>query len=109
MIPFLKISQTLNPRETKFNSYLQNVLHLKYTLFSNNQIYDQKNGVSISSPLACILANLFMGYHKKDWIEKSQVAKYTFHKRQFNDIFGMSRSELNTETFYAYLNTKQKI
>ena len=50
-----------------------------------------------------------MGYHQKDWIGKSEVAKYPFHKRQFNDIFGMSGSELNTETFYAYLNTKQKI
>ena len=37
----------------------------------NNDIYDQIDGVSMGSPLAPILANLFMGYHEKDWIEKA--------------------------------------
>ena len=46
----------------------------------NNEIYDQIDGVSMGSPLAPILANLFMGYHEKDWIEKAQVAKPTFIK-----------------------------
>ena len=32
----------------------------------NNEIYDQRDGVSVGSPLAPILANLFMGYHEKD-------------------------------------------
>ena len=27
------------------------------------------------------VADLFMGYHEKDWIEKAQVAKPTFYKR----------------------------
>ena len=34
----------------------------------------------MGSPLAPILANLFMGYHEKDWIEKAQVAKKHFIK-----------------------------
>ena len=33
-------------------------------------IYDQIDGVSMGSPLAPFLANLFMGYREKDWIEK---------------------------------------
>ena len=36
----------------------------------NNEIYDQIDGVSMGSPPAPILANLFMVYHEKDWIEK---------------------------------------
>ena len=35
----------------------------------------------MSSPLAPIVANLFMGYHKKDWIEKAQVRRPIFYKR----------------------------
>ena len=44
----------------------------------NNEIDDQIDSVSVGSPLAPILANLFMGYHEKDWIEKAQVTKPTF-------------------------------
>ena len=54
----------------------------------------------MGSPLAPILANLFMGYHEKDWIEKTQVAKPTFYKRY--------ESELDADPFHTYLNTKYK-
>ena len=62
----------------------------------------------MDSPLAPILANLFMGYREKDWIEKAQVGKSTFYKRYVDDIFVMFESELDAETFYTYLNTKHK-
>ena len=62
----------------------------------------------MDSPLAPILANLFMGYHEKDWIEKAQVAKPTFYKRYVDDIFAVFESELDAETFRTYLNTKHK-
>ena len=68
----------------------------------NNEIYDQIDGVSMGSPLAPILANLFMGYHEKDWIEKAQVAKPTFYKRYVDDIFAVFESELDAETFHTY-------
>ena len=62
----------------------------------------------MGSPLAPILANLFMGYHGKDWIEKAQVAKPTFHKRYVDNIFVMFESELDAETFHTYSNTKHE-
>ena len=74
----------------------------------NNKIYNQIDGVSMGPPLAPILANLFMGYHEKDWIEKAQVAKPTFYKRYVDDIFAVFESELDPETFHTYLNTKHK-
>ena len=40
-------------------------------------------------PLAPILANLFMGYHDIDWIEKAHVTKPTFYKRYVDDIFSV--------------------
>ena len=62
----------------------------------------------MGSPLAPILANLFMGYHEKDWIEKAQVAKPALFKRYVGDIWGVFESELDAETFHTYLNTKPK-
>ena len=62
----------------------------------------------MGSPLAPILANLFMGYHESDWIEKAQVAKPTFYKRYVDDIFVVFEPELDAETFHTHLNTKHK-
>ena len=49
-----------------------------------------------------------MGYHEKDWIEKAQVTKPTFHQRYVYSIFAVLESELDAEIFQRYLNTKQK-
>ena len=34
----------------------------------NGNMYDQIDGVAMGSPLAPILANIFIGYHEKGWI-----------------------------------------
>ena len=75
----------------------------------NNEIYDQIDGVSMGSPLAPILANLFMGYHENDWIEKTQVAKPVFYKIYVDNIFAVFEPELDEEIFHTYLDTKHKI
>ena len=62
----------------------------------------------MDSPLAPILANLFMGCIQKDWIEKAPVVKPIFYKRYVGNIFVVFESELDAETFHAYLNTKQE-
>ena len=62
----------------------------------------------MGSPLSPILANLFMGYHEKDCIEKARVVKPTFYKRYVDDNFAVFESELDAETFHTYLNTKHK-
>ena len=74
----------------------------------NNEIYDQIDGISMGSPVALILATLFIGCNGKYWIEKAEVVKPTFCKRYVDDIFAMFESKLDAETFYTYLNTKHK-
>ena len=49
-----------------------------------------------------------MGYHEKDWIEKTRVAKPVFYKRYVDNIFVVFEFELDAETFHTYLNTKHK-
>ena len=45
---------------------------------SNNAIFDEIGGVSMGPPLAPILSNIFMGYLKRDWLEKALVVKPAF-------------------------------
>ena len=37
----------------------------------NGNYYNQIDGVALGSPLGPTLANLFMGYHEKIWLEES--------------------------------------
>ena len=45
------------------------------------QFSDQTEGVAIGSPLAPVLANLFMGHHEKNWLEQYQGLKVLFYRR----------------------------
>ena len=41
----------------------------------NGSIYDQIDGAAMGSPLAPVLANLFMGFHEQNWIEQATNVK----------------------------------
>ena len=39
------------------------------------------------SPLAPVLANLFMGHHEKIWLEQYQGSELLFYRRYVDDTF----------------------
>ena len=45
----------------------------------NGSFYDQIDDVAMGSPLAPVLANLFMGHHEKLWLENFQGSKILFY------------------------------
>ncbi|XP_065667691.1 uncharacterized protein LOC136087983 [Hydra vulgaris] len=49
--------------------------------------YDQIDGVAMGSPLAPVLANLFMGHFENNWIKNCNGVKPVFYKRYVDDIF----------------------
>ena len=51
----------------------------------NGTYFDQIDGVSMGSPLAPVLANLFMGHHEKIWLDnfKSEIL---FYRSQFRAL-----------------------
>ena len=51
---------------------------LKTNFLFNGIMYDQIDGVAMGSPLAPILANLFMGSKEKDWIENCTFENHPF-------------------------------
>ena len=54
----------------------------------------------MGSPVAPILANLFMGCHEKYRIEKTQAVKPAFCKRYADDVF---KSECSI--YFVYIET----
>ena len=62
----------------------------------------------MSSPLAPVLANLFMGFHEQNWIEQATNVKPIFYKRYVDYILVVFESESDADAFYSYLNTRHE-
>ena len=67
-------------------------------------VYDQIDGIAMGSALAPTLANLFMGYHEKRWLDDYEDAGPSFYRRYVDDIFAVFNSEVEAENFFNYLN-----
>ena len=70
----------------------------------NGSTYDQVDGVSMGSPLAPVLANLFMGHHEKIWLENFDNSKVFFYRRYVDDTFCLFNSEHDALSFFNFLN-----
>ena len=46
----------------------------------NGKFYDQIDGVAMGSPLAPVLANLFMGHNEKLWIKNFQGTPPSYYR-----------------------------
>ena len=47
----------------------------------------------MGSPLGPVLANLFMGYREKKWLQEFDKVKVLIYKRYVDDIFDMFGNE----------------
>ena len=52
----------------------------------NSKFYNQIDGVAMGSPLAPVLANIFMGFHKSKWLNEYNLNKPKFYLRYVHDI-----------------------
>ena len=73
--------------------------------YSIENFYDQIDGVATRSPLAPVLANLFMGYKEKLWIENFQGTLVFYYRRYVNDIFSVFNNSFEAKEFFNYINT----
>ena len=49
-------------------------------------MYDQIDEVAMGSPLAPIFANIFMGYHEKEWIRNYNYGGLFYYKRYVDNL-----------------------
>ena len=52
----------------------------------NSKFYNQIDGVTMGSPLAPVLANIFMGFHESKWLNENNLNKPKFYLRYVDDI-----------------------
>ena len=68
--------------------------------------YDQIDGVAMGSPLGPVLANLFMGFHEKRWLDQFQFCDVLLYRRYVDDIICLFNSEQDADEFFKFLNAQ---
>ena len=72
----------------------------------NSLLYKQIDGVAMSSPLGPSLANAFLSYHEKDWLNNyPQGFKPVFYRRYTDAIFIPFKSNDHLKYFQDFLNS----
>ena len=92
---------TINRKDLK---QLFNIATAQTHFLFDGKYYDQTDGVAMGSPLAPILANIFMGFHEQNWINDYDNAKPLFYRRYVDDIFCVFRDENDAMLFFDYIN-----
>ena len=72
----------------------------------NGEMYDQIDGVAMGSPLAPILANLFMGHHERQWLRDYTGPNVPFYRRYVDDVFCIFDNENEVQSFHDHLNSR---
>ena len=83
-------------------------LAVKESLFLfNGTLYKQLDGVGMGSPLAPTLANIFMAYHEKIWLNECPTSfKPLLYRRCVDDTFSLFSNVDQINEFLQYLNCK---
>ena len=76
-----------------------------YFIF-NGLLYKQIDGVAMGSPLGPSLANAFLSYHEKSWLNNCpQEFKPVFYQHYVDDIFILFKSNDHLKSFQGFLNS----
>ena len=76
-----------------------------YFIF-NGLLYKQIDGVAMGSPLGPFLANAFLSYYEKNWLNNCpQGFKPVFYRRYVDDIFLLFKSNDHLKCFQDFLNS----
>ena len=60
----------------------------------------------MGSPLAPVLANIFMGFHESKWLNEYNLNKPKFYLRYVDDILAAFDNEQDSLNFFNFLNNR---
>ena len=92
--------------KSEFKELLSLATKESYFIF-NELLYKQIDGVAIGSPLGPTLANAFLCFHEKKWLEQCpEEFKPGYYRRYVDDIFVLFRSQDHLIKFRDYFNKR---
>ena len=89
-----------------FKKFLNLTLLENYFIF-NKQLYKQVDGLAMGSPIAPTLANIFLCYNEKQWLDECPIQfKPVLYRRYMDDSFLLFKDPNHIDLFLNYLNSK---
>ena len=98
----LKLSKT---DLTKLFSIATSQTHFLF----DGKVYDQIYGVAMGSPLAPVLANLFLGHYENIWLNKYPGPTVHFYRRYVDDTFCLFNTEHDAISFFDFIKERYSI
>ena len=98
-----------NPDLQLTKSELRNLFNFataKTHFLFKGSFFGQIDGVAMGSPLAPVLANLFMGHHERIWLENYKASSILFYRRYVDDTFCLFDTEHDATLFFDYINDR---
>ena len=90
----------------QFKELLELATLNSYFIF-NDKLYKQVDGVAMGSPLGPTLANIFLNYNEKIWLNICPTNfKPNYYKRYVDDTFVLFDDPNKSSLFLNYLNSK---
>ena len=83
---------------TKFFLFATSQTHFLF----NGKFYNQIDGIAMGSPLAPVLANMFMGFYKSKWLSEYNLSKPKYYLRYVDDILAAFEKEQNSLIFKTF-------
>ena len=83
-------------------------LAVKDIIFLFNSVtYSQIEGIGMGNPLGPSFANIFLCYHKSNWLENCpELFKPKFYRRYIDDLFLLFENPNQVTPFFNYLNSQ---
>ena len=97
--PDLKITRK---ERKKLPEFLTSGTHFLF----DSTYYDEIERVVMGSPLRPVLANLFMCFHEKRWLDQFQFCDILLYQRYVDDIICLFNSEQDANDFFKFLNAQ---
>ena len=72
----------------------------------NGKVFHQVDGVAMGSPLASVLANLFLGHHENMWLQSYEGPSVPFCGRYVYDTLGIFNTENEAKLFFDFFNSQ---
>ena len=94
-----------NPDLQLTTTELKNLFHFataQTDFLFKGSIFDQIDVVAIGSPLAPVLANLFMGHHERIWLENFKASRILFYQCYVDDTFCVFDTEHDATFFLLH-------